>query len=912
MFVYWWIIRKLHLTMRLKQKILSIILPLILIPIAVLGIFAYRYSLNAQSTLEEVKLKADIKYRVNQVNLYTNHITSAVTYLATNKQFLDALLKGKSGSFAQDVEVELDKFAQIYTDTQQLSLTAPDGRILTTYQSSETNRNLMNKLPLTPHIEWQLITPNSVSAPLIGMQHPIFIDSLNNKKTILGYINIILAPDWEAKLKLKKSRGDKFMISDLTGNLLFSFPEGEMGTTIPRNAFRKLYDATQHDQSSTFKLGSNHVFFSGQLISGQYLFLYGQDKSFVGEINNELTWIALIIVLLTMLVAGLLVYHNIQKLVITPIKQLAQAKQKVAQGKFDIKLSTENKDEFGELFSAFNIMVKQLIVYREKERDGRLRLEYKVKERTEELVATNVALESSNIALEKAKQESEQASELKSAFVANISHEIRTPLTGIMGFTEQIIADSPNDRHQLDLLGRVLISGRHLLSLINNVLDVSKIEADKLDIEVTEFNIFELFNDVVSLLSTQAADKNLELVFNYIYPIPQYVRTDSTRLKQVLLNLASNAIKFTESGSVQIDVKYLAANSSIEVVVADTGIGMSEDVAQSLFQPFMQADVSISRRFGGTGLGLVISKNLAHLLGGDISVTSEIGKGSQSIFDFKINADNGELNIIQINSLLDLAKEQGQIFGFIDVQKNQDMVKTDVESQIPPETKGKVLVAEDVVDNQYLFKLLLDSLSLTYEIVSNGEQAIEKALTDEFDLILMDMQMPVMGGLEATSLLRQAGIDTPIYALTANVMKEDLQRHLAAGCNGTIAKPIDRDAFIILVRSVLNNIEEVDYPALPKEKLDELKRDYLLQLTEQSTLISRYLTNMDLLGLMSEFHKIKGSAGSYDLVVLSSLAGQIEHFCVENKDADSFWPELKNHVHTLLQTIRNLIHAESK
>jgi signal transduction histidine kinase/CheY-like chemotaxis protein len=887
--------------MRLQQKILLIILPLILVPIIVLGIFAYKNSLDVQEQLEEIELTADIQYRVSQVNSYRRDIMAAMSFLASNKQFPLALSQSSNRNKVLDAEKELRHFAYSYPDSIQLALLDRQGKPIGVHKS---NKFVSNPLALTDRVEWQLINQDRRAQPLIGIQQPIFELTRSPRKRVLGFINIILMPDWERKLKLMEHHGDKFMISDLTGNLLFSYPEGEMGSMIPSNAFKKLYNATKQSQASMFQLGSNQIHFSGQLISGQYLFLYGKDKGLIKENKSGITWVTLIIVLLTIAMTSFLVYYSINNLVILPIMQLAQAKQKVAQGQFDIKLNTESHDEFGELFASFNVMVRQLVVYREKERDGRLRLEYKVKERTEELLATNTALEASNIALEKAKITSEQASELKSAFVANMSHEIRTPLTAILGFTEQVIANSPTNSQQLDLLGRVLSSGKHLLALINNVLEVSKIEADKLDIEVTKVDLFELFNDVVGLLSTQASDKNVDFIFNYIYPIPHYIRTDSTRLKQILLNLASNAIKFTETGSIHIDVKYLPEKSSIEVIITDTGIGMSEEVAQSLFQPFMQADVSISRRFGGTGLGLVISKNLAKILGGDIRVTSELGKGSEFIFNFKVTADNKPLGLELINSLIDLATDQGRVFGFSD-EKAKAIAPVS-------ELSGRVLVAEDVEDNQFLFKLLLDSLSVDYEIVSNGEQAVERALTDDFDLILMDMQMPIIGGLEATSLLRQAGVDTPIYALTANVMKDDMQRHLNAGCNGTIAKPIDRKEFISIVQSVLGQRKDVEYLALPQDKLDKLRHDYLSQLPAQAKLISKYLTDMDLLGLMAELHKVKGSAGSYGFMVLSSLAGQVEAFCLENKEDELFWPDLKSHTFTLLDTMKSVINAEGK
>lgn len=286
--------------MRLQHKILLIILPLILIPILVLGVFAYKYSLNAQDALEEIKLTSDIKLRINQVRGYTKYTTAAVGFLAANKPLSYALSHDLSRITQQNIDNTFSRFSQIYRDTVQLTLLDRKGKTMSVYKVAQSSPSLPNTLSLSRKMEWHLVTQENNAQPLIEIQYPIFTSTQsNNKKIILGFVNVLFSPDWKTKLKLAENQGDKFMISDLTGNLLFSYPEGEMGSMIPRNAFRKLYDATQNEQSSTFKLGSNQIYFSGQLISKKYLFLYGQDKAAVTKNKTAISWITLIIVIFT-------------------------------------------------------------------------------------------------------------------------------------------------------------------------------------------------------------------------------------------------------------------------------------------------------------------------------------------------------------------------------------------------------------------------------------------------------------------------------------------------------------------------------------------------------------------------------------------------------------------------------------
>lgn len=895
--------------MRLQQKALLVTLPLILIPTIILGWLSFHYTKDAQVQIENAKLQADVTYRTNAMQNYISNARSALQFISSSgdiKMLQTRVVRNLPYSLAQEFILEsFETFAEAYPDTQSIVLFSQDLKPIFGYRNPTANIDIDAAQLSVSEANWRLIS-NESEAPKIEIQLPLIAsdDDPDYGEPHWGYVQLILKPQWLELFDLPRDKNSSsFIVSDLRGKLLFTYPYNNVGTTLPAQLFDRLLESAKKFQSSDVNDGSQKVFFTGKVLEDRYLLLYGMSESNVRHHESNITLLTILVVLISVVVAPMLLFYVFSRHVIQPIEKLANAKQQVAQGMLDVKLDVSNNDELGELFAAFNVMVRQLVVYRENERESRLRLEYKVKERTEELEQTNYALANSNRDLEVAKQASEEANDLKSAFVANISHEIRTPLTAILGFTEQVIADMPSSQYQLDLLGRVLKSGKHLLALINDILDLSKIESEKLDLDITEFDLFELFNDVISILSPQAADKNLEFEFNQHYPLPRNIRTDATRLRQILLNLASNAIKFTEQGFIHIDVRYLPQSKLIEVTVSDSGIGMSQDVQERIFTPFVQADVSISRRFGGTGLGLIISKSLANLLGGDIRVFSEEGKGSEFVMDFALSADDASFETPMVNNLVDLA------------QKPPTPVKTEAPSPAPQpkvsaETmSGKVLVAEDVEDNQYLFGLLLKSVNVDFEMVENGQQAVEKALSEDFDLIFMDMQMPIMGGIEATHLLRQAGIETPIYALTANVMREDIERHIKAGCDGTIAKPVEKKEFYKVLKEHLNPEAEAEPEfSIPAAQMEMLRTNYLKQLGAQCELIQTLVEKKELDAIRAECHKIKGAAGSYGFSELSVIAGKYEQVLKEQLGLDICdWHMINASVHDLLEQIEAVL-----
>jgi len=369
----------------------------------------------------------------------------------------------------------------------------------------------------------------------------------------------------------------------------------------------------------------------------------------------------------------------------------------------------------------------------------------------------------------------EQANRSKSDFLANMSHEIRTPLTSILGYADLITCDQPDQSTIHSHVETIRKSGQHLLTIINDILDISKIEAGQLTIKFSRFDLPDLVKEVVSTFEVPAANKNLALRAVIEGKVPATLYSDQLRLRQILINLVGNAVKFTSAGSVEIRIRFEAGRPDrILFDVCDTGIGIAPDLVKHLFEPFTQADSSISRRFGGTGLGLVICRRLAKLLRGAISVASVPGKGST--FTLKV-ATKCESEETWIESL--------------ETRKRTDVKSTKEDER---QLTGRVLLAEDNPENQRLFRFLLEKAGLTVEIAEDGERAVEviAQADSEFNLVLMDIQMPKMDGYAATRLLRARNFEMPIIALTANAMTEDREQCLQVGCDDFLPKPVDR------------------------------------------------------------------------------------------------------------------------
>jgi|GEM_PF-2307601 len=531
--------------------------------------------------------------------------------------------------------------------------------------------------------------------------------------------------------------------------------------------FQRLTDEYQHNKITEATALSNEMLL--------------ESRGFQ-QLNNAISALTILL--------GILAAGWVARQIAPPLNQVTDTLERLAAGEQCDKIpGLERKDEVGKLAAAAQVF---------KEHTGRIEVlldnanyaNEQAEAARQEAIDYAHVIESTNKALEEANQAAVTATKAKSDFLANMSHEIRTPMTAILGYSEMLREADGNTLSQTqrdDAINTVHRNGTYLLQLINDILDISKIEANKIDLEHIDFSPHAVVDDVVQLTQHKAEEKEIDLQYAWEYPIPKHVIGDPTRFKQILINLVGNAIKFTNEGQVALTARWLEATQQIQVDVADSGVGMTAEQARACFEAFRQADTSTTRKFGGTGLGLSISRKLAKLMGGDVTIErTELGTGTTMRVTIAVEVDESTPRI-ESNDASQSGSATAKSVG--------------KESATTKQLDLNILLAEDGPDNQRLITFLLKKAGAQVTLAENGQLAVDavaKANTDErpFDVILMDMQMPVMDGYTATTRLREDGVEIPIIALTAHAMEGDRRKCIDAGCDDFATKPIDIETLI--------------------------------------------------------------------------------------------------------------------
>lgn len=488
-----------------------------------------------------------------------------------------------------------------------------------------------------------------------------------------------------------------------------------------------------------------------------------------------------------------------------------------------------------------------------------------------------------------AKEDFEAANRAKTQFLANMSHEFRTPVAAVVGYAEMLLDPHLSSDEQLRVIHAIKRNGAHLLALINDVLDLSKIDAGKMTLERVPCRLWHVVGEALSGAGVAAQEKKLDIHMAPVGQLPRVVTTDPTRLRQILDNLLSNAVKFTPAGK-QVEIRLRLEESDraqprLIIEVEDQGIGMNQAVMSRLFQPFTQADPSTTRRYGGTGLGLSICKRLAENLGGSIAVRSAPGVGTCFTVALPLSP----------NDMFELLDEHEFAQESMLIRPRPGTARRKL--------IGRVLLAEDSPDNQTIARYFLEQSGLSVEVAETGREAMDRALASDFDVILMDMQMPEMDGYTAAAELRNRGYSRPIVALTAHAMTGDEEKCLAAGCSGYLTKPVDADRLLKVVAQHLparswsvrtadltRTPRPIPAPSLPTAStmpsLANLSASYRRSLPEKFQGIAEAEQAGQLDRLAGLAHRLRGSAGMYGLPEISQTAGELEDACRRSDDVN--------------------------
>ncbi len=771
--------------------LLKILLPVLLTAAAGLfGATFYTYEKGMDSLKEThvslqkmaianalVELRAGLDFNIlNAISLAQTGILQP--YLSTNMQLRMA--------YANDANSRIVNMKNTYYYVD-IGIVSPSGETLDHTNKSYVGKDLSKDLFFQEAMEGRV----SVSAPyrykdmvVYAVASPVF--SLEDDSIIGVVYNVS---------KLTDTMSDRMNL----GNKGYLFVADKQGTVFIHKDTSQVLVRNLHDSDWGRKMLADGA--------GSITFSYdGREKLAYFDVLPETRWVAAavldlgemaasgervrldvsFIAIVILLVLGIIIYIFVKNIVDALLKAVKYAEQ-VSQGVLDedLNLGDSGKSITDRIELSLSLALARLRGKKIEEANDEKIYNLDQLQRKDELGTLYNALQVMVGSMRSMVQKADDASRMKSEFLANMSHEIRTPLNAVIGLAHLFLTSQEDEGKKRDYVQKIEVSGKSLLGIINNVLDTSKIEAGMFELDNTHFNLNEIGNQITTIYQDSASSKGLNLSYTLDPALGSHYTGDPVRLGQVLNNLVGNAIKFTESGSVTVeflDAQNLVPECGIPegfaplcIKVKDSGIGISKEQEEQLFKPFAQADASITRRFGGTGLGLAISKQIVELMGGSLSVQSELGQGTTfTIVLFLQPAQDKNVKLAQ------------------EVEDEADHVTL----------RGKhILVVEDNMINQLIMEELLQRTEATVSMADNGQIAVDMVSHERFDLILMDMQMPVMDGIQATKIIRESYDQKvlPIIAVTANAMKEDKDKGIAVGLNDYLTKPVDpRNLMLVL------------------------------------------------------------------------------------------------------------------
>lgn len=863
--------------MRLREALVIYMFPLLVLPTVLFGYVAYHYSTQANQQEAFYHVSRHLNQQQQLLHQFFSLRQQSLAILSRTHALRDYLQQTDTTQAAAREDAlrdELKQFLGSHTDMLNVRLLKLNGEFAFSepimhdadVASTRLRNQYFSQLQIMLDDSGIFIARESDQAPLriilaqkVYQKHQEQVGMHRLWGYLVASIDVRIL---EQVTQNKLLPGNVNLLINGSGTIAYAERSLIIGSVFAPTNFKEIQRSVGADSLQPVVLLGKPMLLLGAPLPAGFMLLSAVRQDELSSLQSYMPMVWFIGSLFFAMLLPLICYRLLMRYVFDPIKVLTEAKTAVGKGDLSTLLPVVRQDELGDIFAAFNVMVRQLRVYRERERINKQQLEDKVTARTKDLAQANQDLAQANRELTHARESAEQANRLKSVFLANMSHEIRTPLTAIIGFSEQAMAEDTDKERQQDYLQRVLRSGDHLLRLINDILDLSKIEAEKLELTPQLVNLQQLLDDIFLQTKNQATAKGLQAFLELAYPLPQFIIADELRFRQVLLNLTSNALKFTQRGKIIIHVSFEVGTERLSIKIKDSGIGMTPEELSKLFQPFVQADATVTRNFGGTGLGLVISKKLMQQMHGDIQVESV--KGIGSCFELSMNCETQHLSLSERY-----------------VETAAPAAATEAPECIE---SLRILVAEDNPDNQLLVSVLLRKINAQFEIVENGQLAVQKLLANDYDLVFMDMQMPEMGGEEATRLVRHAGIDVPIIALTANVMREDQQRYLQAGCQALLGKPIVQRDFYAAIQQYAQSQGALMEQAMAQKLAQDpaivaLKEDFTRRLPDLLQSFAILWQQQLWSALQAEAHSLKGCAGSMGYPVLTELAAVLEDAC---------------------------------